>query len=53
MNHHVRKLTVTGGSTYYLTIPQEFIKKLKWRKGEKKVLRLDKQKVIIEDWKEK
>jgi len=47
----VRKLTVTAGTTYYVTIPQGMIRQLKWKKGEKKVVRLDKERIIIEDWK--
>ena len=48
----VRKLTVTGsGKSYYLTIPKEIIKTLKWKKGEKKIISTDGQRVLIEDWK--
>ena len=47
----VRKLTQTGGNTYYLTLPQWMIRKLNWRKGEKKVIRLEGGKIVIGDWK--
>jgi len=48
----VRKLTVTGGgTTYYVTIPQEMIRQLGWKKGEKKVIRLEEERIVIEDWK--
>ena len=47
----VRKLTVTGKTTYYVTIPQEMIRTLKWRRGEKKVIKLEKDRIVIEDWK--
>ncbi len=48
----VRKLTVTGrGTTYYLTIPQKMVRALKWKKGEKKVVRLGKDSIVITDWK--
>jgi bifunctional DNA-binding transcriptional regulator/antitoxin component of YhaV-PrlF toxin-antitoxin module len=48
-----RKLTVTGpGQTCYLTIPRSIIKKLGWKKGEKKIISQKGDKVIIEDWKQ-
>jgi len=48
----IRKLTVTGpGKTYYLTFPQEIIRKLNWRKGEKKIVSQQGDKIVIEDWK--
>ncbi|MBL7131582.1 MAG: AbrB/MazE/SpoVT family DNA-binding domain-containing protein [Candidatus Omnitrophica bacterium] len=46
----VRKLTLTGKTTYYVTIPQEMIRSLGWRKGEKKVIRQEGKKIIIADW---
>lgn len=48
----VRKLTVTGGTTYYVTIPYEMIRQLGWKKGEKKVIKIDGEQVIIADWKD-
>ena len=49
----VRKLTVTGrGTTYYITIPQSMIRQLKWKKGEKKTIRLEGDQIVIKDWKE-
>ena len=48
----VRKLTVTGGgTTYYVTIPYEMIHELGWRKGQKKVIKLENDKIVISDWK--
>ena len=53
MEKTVRKLTVTGESgTYYLTFPKEMIKALKWKKGEKKIVRREGERIVIEDWKE-
>ena len=46
----IRKLTKTAGTTYYVTIPQAMIKQLKWKKGEKKIIRLEERKIVIEDW---
>ncbi len=49
----VRKLTVTGGGmTYYVTIPQEMIRQLGWKKGEKKTIKLEGDYITIADWKE-
>jgi bifunctional DNA-binding transcriptional regulator/antitoxin component of YhaV-PrlF toxin-antitoxin module len=47
----IRKLTVTGaGRSYYIILPREIIKDLNWRKGEKKIVRQEGKKIIIEDW---
>ena len=46
-----RKLTLTGKTTYYVTIPQEMIRELKWKKGEKKTIRQEGAKIVIADWK--
>ena len=47
----VRKLAKTGGYTYYVTIPREYIEALDWRKKQKVVVKLSGEKIIIEDWK--
>lgn len=53
-NKNIRKLTVTGnGRSYYVTLPREIIRELKWKKGEKKVVLMEDGRIIIEDWKEK
>jgi len=49
----VRKLTATGSKTYYVTIPLEMIRQLGWKKGEKKIIRLENEKIVISDWKRK
>jgi len=47
----IRKLTVTGkGKTYYLTFPQDIIRELKWKKGEKKIISLEGKTITIKDW---
>lgn len=46
----VRKLTITGNKTYYVTLPKWMIEKLKWRKGQKVEPKLRGKKVTIEDW---
>ena len=47
----VRKLSVIAGTTYYITFPQEMIRQLRWKKGEKKIIKLGRGKITIEDWK--
>jgi DNA primase len=48
---NIRSLNKTsGGRSYSVTIPLEFIQKLKWRGRQKLVVRLYGKKVIIEDW---
>lgn len=50
-NKYIRKLTVTGqGKSYYVTLPLDLIKALKWKKGEKKVVYETEGKIIIKDW---
>ena len=52
MKKYIRKLTVTGlGRSYYVTLPREIVRELKWKKGEKKLVKKEKNKIIIEDWK--
>ncbi len=46
----VRKITKTGTYTYYVTIPVEEIKALRWRKGQKVVVKRSGKKIVIEDW---
>jgi len=46
----IRKLTMTGKYTYYVTIPREYIEALGWRRKQKVTLKLSGKKIIIEDW---
>ena len=49
---NIRKLTrMGGGRSMGLTVPIEFLRKLKWRERQKVVVRLRGKKLIIEDWK--
>ena len=51
--NHIRNLTkVGGGTSYAVTIPMAYIRKLKWRARQKVEVRLSRGKIIIEDWKE-
>lgn len=53
MKQEIRKITITGGTTYYITIPKWMIEKLRWRKGQKVVVNLKGKKIEVEDWKKK
>jgi hypothetical protein len=46
----VRKLTRVGASSYYVTIPLDYIRELKWREHQKVVVKKRGKKLIIEDW---
>ncbi len=47
----VRKLTVTGQyNTYSITLPKKMVRMLNWKKGEKKIIRHEGKRIIIEDW---
>jgi antitoxin component of MazEF toxin-antitoxin module len=47
---HIRNLTkVSGGTSYAVTIPMEYIRKLKWRSKQKLEVKMSHGKVIISD----
>jgi len=49
---HIRNLTkVSGGTSYSVTIPMEYIHKMKWRAKQKLEVRLIQDRIIIRDWK--
>jgi antitoxin component of MazEF toxin-antitoxin module len=49
---HIRNLTkVSGGTSYAVTIPMEYIRKLKWRSKQKFEVKMSHGKVIISDCK--
>jgi len=48
---NIRSLTkASGGKSYAITIPLEYIHKLKWRARQKLVVKLYGKKLIISDW---
>ncbi len=50
---HIRSLTkVSGGTSYAVTIPVEYIHKLKWRSKQKLEVKLYRDRIVIRDWKE-
>jgi hypothetical protein len=49
----IRNLTkISGGTSYAVTIPIDYIRKLKWRDKQKLEVKLIKDRIIIRDWKE-
>tara|TARA_B100000745_G_scaffold299776_1_gene251454 strand:+ start:1016 stop:1195 length:180 start_codon:yes stop_codon:yes gene_type:complete len=45
------KLTVTGGKSYSVVLPVEFIRELKWRERQKLDITLKGDTLVIKDWK--
>lgn len=50
VNKRIRKLTKVAGHSISVTLPMEFVKKLKWREKQKVVVSLRGKKIIIQDW---
>jgi len=51
---NIRSLTkVSGGSSYGVTLPIEYIRKLKWKTKQKLEVTLYQDRIIIRDWKSK
>lgn len=51
-NQNIRKLGRTGkGSSFFITLPIEMVRNLKWRERQKLTVKLKGKKLIIEDWK--
>ena len=51
---HIRSLTkVSSGTSYAITIPMEYIRKLKWRAKQKLDVKLYQDRIIVSDWKHK
>jgi antitoxin component of MazEF toxin-antitoxin module len=54
-NRHIRKLGKTGNSespSYYVTLPIDVIRSLKWKDGQRLVVKKSRNKIVIEDWTE-
>ncbi len=48
----IRSLTkVSAGKSYAITIPIEYVRKLKWRAHQKLEVSLYRDRIIIKDWK--
>lgn len=51
IKRYVRKLAGIGDYSLYITLPKPILRELRWRKGQKVVVRRSSNKIIIEDWK--
>lgn len=51
-NQNIRKLSkVAGGKSFSITLPIEYVRKLKWKEKQKLVVALKGRHLIIKDWK--
>ncbi len=50
-DENIRSLTKVGGSSYAVTIPRPYIRKLKWKERQKLEVKLYKDRIIIKDLK--
>lgn len=51
MDKNIRKITKIGGKSYGIIIPIEMIRELKWKERQKVIVKLERRKVVIGDWK--
>ena len=51
MEASIRKLTKNGRNSYYINIPIDIIRQLKWRERQKLTVKLSRGKVVVADWK--
>jgi antitoxin component of MazEF toxin-antitoxin module len=50
--NYIRSLTkVSGGTSYAVTLPMEYIRKLKWKAKQKLEVKLYRDRIVIRDWK--
>ncbi len=49
--NNIRKITKNGAGTYYISVPKELLKELKWKERQKVVVKKRGQGVLITDWK--
>jgi antitoxin component of MazEF toxin-antitoxin module len=45
------KLTVSGGKSYVVVLPVQFVRQLGWRERQKLDITLDGKQIVIKDWK--
>jgi len=50
MKEYTRKLIKNSRGSYYLNVPKEIVKKLKWRDNQKIALKRSGKKIITSDW---
>ena len=52
MHKEVRKIVKNGRGSYYINIPKELMRELRWRERQKLTVRKSGGKLVVEDWKE-
>jgi len=52
MQKEVRKIVKNGRGSYYINIPKELMRELRWRERQKLTVRKSGGKLVVEDWKE-
>ena len=51
-NRQIRKLSKTGGGkSFAITLPMEYIKKLKWKEKQKLQVEMKGRTIFVKDWK--
>ncbi len=50
MKKYIRKIVKNGRNSYYINIPKEIVKELKFKERQKLTVRLRGRKITIEDW---
>lgn len=51
-NHNIRKLSrVANGQSFSITLPIEYVRKLRWKERQKLKVELKGRHLIIKDWK--
>lgn len=50
-NKDIRKLTRVGKASFAVTLPVEYVAKLKWKEKQKLKVALKGRSIIIKDWK--
>ena len=46
----IRKIVKNGRGSYYINIPKELMKELRWRERQKVVVKKRGQGIVIKDW---
>lgn len=53
-DENIRKIQQSGkNGSYHLTLPVRIMRELKWKEGQKVVVKLRGKKIMIEDWSKK
>jgi len=52
MKKEIRKITKNGRGTYYIAIPKDLMKELRFKERQKVVVKKHGKGILIEDWKE-